>query len=51
MALIKDIRAVEWVEGKSHRWCIQVMMEGSRKWVPIKLVRLKRKPVKKSIWR
>jgi hypothetical protein len=51
MALIKDIRAIEWVKGNSSRWCIQVMMEGSRKWVPIKLVRLKRKPVKKLIWR
>lgn len=51
MALIKDIRVIEWVEGGGYRWCIQVMMEGSRKWVPIKLVRLKRKPVKKSIRR
>jgi hypothetical protein len=54
MALIKDIRAVEWTEGrrvKRDKWCIQVMLEGSRKWVPIRLVRMKRKPTKKHIWR
>jgi hypothetical protein len=51
MALIKDIRAVEWTEGrriKQFKWDIQVMLEGSRKWEPIRLVKLARKPTKTS---
>jgi len=46
--MIKDIRAVEWEEGKGWKkhvqWDIQIMREGSRKWESVPFVRLKKKP-------
>jgi len=45
--MIKDIRVVEWDEGKvlsEFHWDIQIMREGSRKWESIQFVKLKRKP-------
>ena len=45
--MIKDIRVVEWDEGKvlsEFYWDIQIMREGSREWESVPFVRLKKKP-------
>ena len=45
--MLKDIRAVQWVEGKKvkkTRWEIQIRREGSKKWEPMALVRINRRP-------
>jgi len=46
--MIKDIRVVEWTEGrgwsKRVQWDIQIMREGSRKWESAPFVELNRKP-------
>jgi hypothetical protein len=53
--MIKKIRAVEWSEGrygfKRFKYDIQVMLEGSNKWVPIgyKLLKTKPKQLSKDI--
>jgi hypothetical protein len=46
--MIKDIRAVEWTQGrgwhKHTRWDIQIMREGSTKWESLPYIKVKRKP-------
>ena len=46
--MIKDMRVVEWSEGRSwrkrFRWDIQIMRVGSTKWESLPYVKVKRKP-------
>jgi hypothetical protein len=51
---IKDIRRVEWTEGRGWRkvakWDFQVMYEGSNRWEPMKFKRLRKKPELNEYW-
>jgi hypothetical protein len=48
--MIKDMRVVEWTEGrgwrKRFRWDIQIKRVGSTKWEPLPFVKLTRRPKK-----
>ena len=51
---IKDIRRVEWTEGRGPfempHWDFQVMYEGSDQWEPMKYARLYERPELNEYW-